>query len=359
VPSSLVNGAKNKPTDSVANETTSPKESASTNTPSKQPDQANTKDSAGSRPLPELPKANVTENALLAPNNEGIYSGKLGNQYVRINDDFYQIRQDSQLKTWMIVDPANPNAFSGNTYIRKNEYGQWDIADTPGLRGGSPLSQLLSPRYRQARTELDRVIASPKDSHALSDAQRQAFGDALADLLKRGEGKADALHTVHEYVEGESKTINDALHHNQHTPKLEAFLGEFKQLNAYEGPAYRAAYVSPEGAQRLRNGQGLTFEDSGVQSASTQPANAFGWEKWADNVKPSEAAQPVIYVFDSSIAKRNMSTNFLADHVAIPPGTLTKVLAVKEQDGRLYAYMSAPSKMPEHVYNIFDGTKII
>jgi hypothetical protein len=327
---------------------------------SKQPSQAGKAGPSDSPPPAQLPKANVSEDALLPPDGDGIYPGKLGNQYVRIGDDLYQVRQDSQLKSWMIVDPANPYAFSGRAYLRKNEYGQWDVTDTPGLRGGSPLSRLLSPKYREARTELDRVImASPKDGHALSDAQRQAFGDALTDLLKRGEGKADALHAIHEYVEGESKTINDALHSDQRTPEVETFLGEFDQLNAYAGTAYRAAYVTPAGAQQLRNGVGLTFEDKGVQSASTQPINAFGWENWADNVKAAESSQRVIYVYDSSIPKRNMSTNFLADHVAIPPGTLTKVLAVKEQDDRLYVYLSAPSKMPEHVYNIFNGARII
>jgi hypothetical protein len=347
---SIAHGVQAKPLDSAADATTSPEKSAATDTTPKQ---------AGNASSSQLPKANVSEDALLPPDSEGIYQGKRGHQYVRIDDDFYQVRRDNSLKTWVIVDPANPNAFSAQAYLRKNEYGQWDITEPPGLRGGSPLSQLLSPRYRDARTELDRIIASPKDSSALSDAQRQTFGDALTNLLKQGEGKADALHAVHDYVEAESKTINDALRNNQRTPQSDAFVGEFNQLNAYDGPAYRAAYITPEGAQRLRNGQGLTFEDKGVQSASTQPVNAFGWEKWADNAKPSESAQPVIYVFDASIAKRNLSTSFLADHVAIPPGTLTKVLAVKEQGGRLYAYMSAPSKMPQHVYNIFDGAKII
>jgi hypothetical protein len=306
------------------------------------------------------PKADVLEADLLECDGEGIYPGKRGNQYARINDDFYQVRRDTQLQAWTIVDPANPYAFSGAIPIRRDEYGQWILLDKAGLRGGSPLSplrQILKPKYRKARAELDRFIAGPRDPDSLSDAQRNAFGEALSELANQ-RTNPDTLPEVSDYIHASSNSFNTALRNHQATPELQRFLNEFDQLDSYDGLAYRAAYVTPEGAQRLRSGVGLTFTDEGVQSASTQPINVFGWEDWAGNVAPGNARQKVVYMYDSSIPKRNLSTSFLPDHVAIPPGTATKALAVKEQDGRLYVYLSSPSNVPEHVYNVFNGDLI-
>jgi hypothetical protein len=64
----------------------------------------------------------------------------------------------------------------------------------------------------------------------------------------------------------------------------------------------------------------------------------------------------VIYVFDESISKKNLSTDTLPDHIAITPNTLLEVRATKEQDGILYVYLEAPTKLPKQHYNLFDGS---
>ncbi|MBV6822337.1 membrane-targeted effector domain-containing toxin [Pseudomonas sp. PD9R] len=62
---------------------------------------------------------------------------------IPLNDAAYYVRFEKNLNgpgTWAIIDPANPNAFSGSIPVRLNAAGKWEIAPRLGLRGGMDLS---------------------------------------------------------------------------------------------------------------------------------------------------------------------------------------------------------------------------
>ncbi|WP_432217643.1 membrane-targeted effector domain-containing toxin [Pseudomonas kribbensis] len=52
------------------------------------------------------------------------------------NQGFYQVRYVAQMRTWVIVDPANPYSFYRNVPVRLNEALKWQPIARPGLRGG-------------------------------------------------------------------------------------------------------------------------------------------------------------------------------------------------------------------------------
>jgi len=155
--------------------------------------------------------------------------------------------------------------------------------------------------------------------------------------------------------------INVSLRSGIITPATQAFLDEFAHLNSYAGRAYRAAYVTPNGAERLRRGVGESFRDAGVQSASTQFFNALEWrnDRWTRDAAPAAATKQVVYIYDDSVNKKNLADTFLADHVAVVPGAVTKVLAVQEVDDVLYVLMTSPTKMPDRIFNPYTGEEAV
>lgn len=46
--------------------------------------------------------------------------------------------------TWAIIDPENPNAFSGSLPVRLNAEGQWELTPRAGLKGWQPASGRVS-----------------------------------------------------------------------------------------------------------------------------------------------------------------------------------------------------------------------
>lgn len=255
------------------------------------------------------------------------------------------------------LDERYPGKLGSSGIVAKpDEAGLWQKM---GAAHGNRLSRMFSPKYKLAREELDTVIAKHKNMSApVTDTEKEVFTHTLVKLM--GESNADDFERVDTYIHADSDFVNRPLRAGHSTPELEEFLHEFKKMNAYEGKAYRSAFVTPEGAARIKEGVGEVFQDLGVQSASATVHNSAEWEEWATGVAKDRgsASQQVVYVFDESIQKKNLSTEFLKDHVAIGPGQPMKILAVKEQGSKLFVYFSAPSEVPEHVYNIFDGGKV-
>lgn len=52
------------------------------------------------------------------------------------NQGFYQVRYVAQMRSWVIVDPANPYSFYRNVPVRLNEALKWQPIARPGLKGG-------------------------------------------------------------------------------------------------------------------------------------------------------------------------------------------------------------------------------
>lgn len=58
---------------------------------------------------------------------------------IKLNDSTYYVRYESNVEGhghWAIIDPANPNAFSGSIPVRLGVDGKWEIIPRLGLRGG-------------------------------------------------------------------------------------------------------------------------------------------------------------------------------------------------------------------------------
>jgi hypothetical protein len=72
----------------------------------------------------------------------GIYQPPTGGNYVLINDSYYLVRYVNELRTWVIIDPANPYSFYRNLPIRLDEAGTWQPVNRPGLFGGGKFDGL-------------------------------------------------------------------------------------------------------------------------------------------------------------------------------------------------------------------------
>ncbi|MHA3736427.1 dermonecrotic toxin domain-containing protein [Pseudomonas sp. Eth.TT006] len=58
---------------------------------------------------------------------------------IKLNGDAYYVRYESDINghgRWVIIDPANPHAYSGTIPVRLNVAGRWEVAPRLGLRGG-------------------------------------------------------------------------------------------------------------------------------------------------------------------------------------------------------------------------------
>ncbi|NWE23672.1 hypothetical protein [Pseudomonas sp. P7548] len=94
-----------------------------------------------------------------------------------------------------------------------------------------------------------------------------------------------------------------------------------------------------------------------MQSAATTLQGLVDLDAWAQTEPNKEkgTTQKVVYVFDESVPKMNLSTKKMPDHLAIGPNEFMKVMAVKESDGTLFVYLSSPTTKPKIVNHIFDG----
>lgn len=263
---------------------------------------------------------------------------------------------DSMHYRLYVKDPHDPEKLvSSGIAAKPDAAGVWQKM---GVVGGGKISEFFSPKYRRARAELEAVIAQRDNVEAVTKEEMQRVERVLGSLIQGS--NAEDFAGVETYIEAGSDFVNGPLRSGDTSPDLEAFLEEFNQLNAYEGKAYRSAFVTRDGAERIKKGVGKVFQDAGVQSASATVGNAGEWERWAKNAVKgrSDKVQPVVFVFDESIPKKNLSTGYLMDHVAVGPGESMKVLAYEEHNGKLFVYLSRPSEVPDHLYTIYDGAPI-
>lgn len=257
-----------------------------------------------------------------------------------------------------VPDPKDPSKLvSSGIIAAPDEAGlEWKAR---GVTGGGRFEHTFSKEFRAARKELKSVIEKYDDAinqKPASAIEEKEYVDIIVPLLE--EANAEKFKKVVKYIEDDWGFVNNPLRAGQSTPELERFLKQFDQVHKFKGKAYRVAFVTPEGAQRLANGVGKVFQDKGVQSASVSVRGIAKWEGLAiDEAKDlGNATQQVAYVFDESIAKKNMAIRNFGDHVAIEPGKLMKVLAVEKKANVLFVYMTAPTEMPDKVYTVFNGS---
>ncbi|WP_448091075.1 membrane-targeted effector domain-containing toxin [Pseudomonas azerbaijanoccidentalis] len=66
---------------------------------------------------------------------------------IKLNDDAYFVRYETHVNgrsTWAIVDPANPDAFSGSIPVRLGPEGKWELIPRLGLRGGMDVAPVAT-----------------------------------------------------------------------------------------------------------------------------------------------------------------------------------------------------------------------
>lgn len=250
-----------------------------------------------------------------------------------------------------IIDPVSRKPVMT---VHSTAHGDW--VQNNGAGGISlPWGRNGPSAKRQLQDAIDNIN---KDKRVLSPEERERALDEMTRLIRAS--KAENYASIEEYTEAGSDEINSELRSpkdpSKYSSNTQGFLADLDAQADYSGKGYRYAFVTSQGADTLKTGVGKVFRDAGVQSASTQPFNAKEWETWAKKTLPSQNRQPVIYVFDESIPKKNLSTDTLPDHIAVEPNTSLEVRAAKERDGVLYVYLDAPTKTPKLRYNLFDGT---
>jgi hypothetical protein len=235
-------------------------------------------------------------------------------------------------------------------YVVRSRAGGWRKVSQQVVR--------LSPQAdRQARHDLSLLLQGwPGATESISIAEPSLDEPRFLALAERA--KAELYPELLEYIEGGSAEINRLLRSGARTPQVRTFLNQFHRLRSWKGNAYRAAHVTSEGLQQFRRELGAVFVDAGVQSASISRGNAVRWslDRFVSDHSASNT-HPVFLIFAPSVPKKNMFSNFLADHVAIPPGTRLQLRSFLEVNGQAFAYFTAPDKLVYETFDLFTGER--
>lgn len=178
--------------------------------------------------LEDIPRPSVPQhwqaNELLEGLTPGSQPGKLQGIYlldstpstaIMIDDCAYYVRYETDLNGgghWAIIDPENPDSFTGSIAIRLNAEGEWETMPRGGLKGGGKtLAQGGSSTQRQpVRAPTSALPASEYDMPAAlkSHLQQGAAGlddEALRDVY-------DSLNVFDAYRD--FKVIRKRLYHD-------------------------------------------------------------------------------------------------------------------------------------------------
>ncbi|WP_459200081.1 dermonecrotic toxin domain-containing protein [Pseudomonas tremae] len=216
----------------------------------------------------------------------------------------------------------------------------------------------LSPQaIRKARARLASLLTDwPSSLQETTAAERMAFEADYIALSKTS--NAEGLPAITAYAEGGSGEINPLLRSGVRNATTREFLDQFHRLKEWHGTAFRATYVSSEGLACLEGETGAVFMDNGVQSASVSRTNALEWSQDEFVTRNANAENhPVFFIFAPAVPKKNMFTDFLGDHVAIPPSTFLQLGATSRVNGQLYAYFDIPEQVMDQAYDLYSGEK--
>ncbi len=92
-----------------------------------------------------------------------IYQPATGGNYIRIKEDYYLVRYVNEMKTWVIIDPANEFSFHRSLPVRLNTEGEWEPLTRPGLYGGGKILDKLPWGRSAARLPEMGSLPSPYD----------------------------------------------------------------------------------------------------------------------------------------------------------------------------------------------------
>jgi hypothetical protein len=115
---------------------------------------------------------------------QGISQPKTGGNYIAIDDRFFLVRYNNELKFWCIVDPVNPYSFYRNVPVQLNEAGEWMILKRPGLTGGGKFSDLFT-RAEPPLPDFD----APATAYDVPPGLKPALKEAAKGLGMKGDFK--------------------------------------------------------------------------------------------------------------------------------------------------------------------------
>lgn len=248
------------------------------------------------------------------------------------------------------------NAQGGNLLVHADEYVVHTRAGAWALAGGHA-APLTRAAQRAAKAALDALVDNwPMNEAMIDEAEKAQFVTRYRQLSDAS--NSEGLPEIAAYSEGGSATINRTLRSGSRSAQTDQFLTQFYQLHEQRQVAFRATHVSQAGLERLEQQIGGVFADPGVQSASLNRINATRWSK--DSFVTQNATtgnHPAFFIFDGSIAKRNMFTGFLGDHVGIAPATRLQLQAMRHSQGYVFAYFATPQHIAREVYDLYSGEK--
>lgn len=95
---------------------------------------------------------------------------------IMLNEAAYYVRYEADLNgdgTWAIIDPENPNAFSGSLPVRLNAQGEWELTPRAGLKGGG------NRHPGSSRAPAPAPVPEPEPEPASTSASVQAPSQAI------------------------------------------------------------------------------------------------------------------------------------------------------------------------------------
>ena len=207
--------------------------------------------------------------------------------------------------------------------------------------------------------------ASPPSSPALHDILNDPHNqdisiENLKSLIKTS--KAEHSLSIPDFVENGARAPNSDLRkvatldsHNINKDTEDLLRDLYSQDDCKDRYAFRLYHARPEVAGKL-SAPGTRIADFGVQSASIHLSNAENWV--LDH--PAEGTKRIIFVLDKNVPKKNISTNFLVDHVVVLPGEVLEISDCEERAGTTYVMLKAAGmQVDQPVYSSFDGSEYV
>ncbi|MNF40249.1 Dermonecrotic toxin [compost metagenome] len=125
---------------------------------------------------------------------------------IMLNDTAWYVRYETDTNgvgTWAIIDPENPNAFSGSLPVRLNAQGEWELAPRAGLKGGGNNLKGMSPGVAQPQPQIAlRKPATKYDAPARYSLRKLAMGkpETHVKVSRLPDGTMKGITTYDEYV---------------------------------------------------------------------------------------------------------------------------------------------------------------
>jgi hypothetical protein len=125
---------------------------------------------------------------------------------IMLNDSAWYVRYEPDtngIGRWAIIDPENPNAFSGSMPVRLNAQGQWTLEERAGLKGGGNNLEGMSPRVAQPQPQITlRKPITRYDAPQRYSLRKLAMGkfETHVKISRMPDGTMKGITTYDEYV---------------------------------------------------------------------------------------------------------------------------------------------------------------